>query len=248
MKRVAIFAHHGPAPQVARHVLYHVQQLSKLGFQLWFVSNSAIAPESRDLLARYCERILERENRGLDFGMWRFALVESDLSGFDELLLTNSSIIGPVQPLAPFWQHPAIADCDFWGLTDNSRFAPHLQSYFLVFRRRVLHSQCFKDFWPAVLPYADKLQVVLSYEVGLTRWLEEGGFTWKPIFPQARVWAEALRQRSLARKIFHFCRRRELPALDVTNFAYEALLQAGMPYIKFNLMRDNNWLPMSPEA
>ena len=138
------------------------EQLGRLGFQVCFVSNSEIAPESRSQLARICESVIVRENTGLDFGMWRRALADHDLSGFDELLLTNSSVVGPLQPLAPFWQTPALAGCDFWGMTDNAIPAPHLQSYFLVFRRQVIQNPRFMEFWRSVLPYTDKVQIDLE--------------------------------------------------------------------------------------
>ena len=223
MKRLAIYAHFDPSLQVARHVFYHLEQLGRLGFQVCFVSNSEIVPESQSQLARICERVIVRENTGLDFGMWRRALADHDLSRFDELLLTNSSVVGPLQPLAPFWQTPALSNCDFWGMTDNAIPAPHLQSYFLVFRRQVIQSLRFMEFWRSVLPYTDKVQLIWSYEVGLTRWLVESGFKWKAIYPQEIIWPQALKQRSLARKIYHWCRRRDVSANDISLFAHELL-------------------------
>lgn len=247
MKRLAIYAHYDASPTIAAHVPFCLSSLAGLGFQICFVSNSEIPEASAHALKKICHRVIVRENSGFDFGMWQRGLTEYDLAHFEELLITNSSVIGPVQPLAPFWQHPATTDCDFWGLTDNCRFAPHLQSYFLVFRKRVIHDWRFGEFWRSVLPYVDKLQVVLSYEVGLTRWLEEGGFKWRAIFPQEHIWAEALKQRSFARKIYHFCSRRELPALDTTLYAPKALLQWGMPFLKVHLLREN-WLEISPKT
>jgi lipopolysaccharide biosynthesis protein len=247
MKRAAIYAHYDRSPEVALHAFYHLEQLVKLGFQIWFVSNSEISAGSRSRLAAICEKTSVRENSGLDFGMWKHVLDELDLSRFDELLLTNSSIIGPLRPLAELWKNPKIAGCDFWGLTDNSKPAPHLQSYFLVFQRQVVQSRRFMDFWHSVLPYTSKVQIVLSYELGLTRWLEEGGFKWKAAFPQDEIWPQALRQRSLARKIYHWGRRRDLSPVDSTLFACKALLQNGMPYLKNHLLR-KNWLQLDPLA
>jgi rhamnosyltransferase len=237
MKRLAIYAHFDASAQVARHVVYHLEQLVQLGFSACFVSNSEIAPADKTTLARLCERVIVRENTGLDFGMWQHALAGSDLSSLDELLLTNSSIIGPLQPLAPLWSRPEIVDCDFWGLTDNDELNHHLQSYFMVFRRPVLQSPRFAEFWRAVLPFRDKLQIIRSYEAGLTCWLQESGFKWKAIYPQREIWPLFLAQRGWPRKALDVALQRNLKKpLNTTLFAPDILLQRGMPFVKAALV------------
>src|SRR5208282_1656041 len=109
MKRLAIYAHYSRSPEVAGHVLHCLQSVAELGFEICLVSNSELSAASEASLKRFCGRVIVRENTGLDFGMWQRGLSECDISGFDELLLVNSSIIGPLQPLAPFWENPAIA-------------------------------------------------------------------------------------------------------------------------------------------
>jgi rhamnosyltransferase len=238
--RLAIYAHHGGSPQIAGYVLFHLQHIAELGFQICFVSNSEISPASEEMLKKFCDRVMVRENTGYDFSMWQRGMAEYDLLQFDELLLTNSSIIGPLKPLAPLWQHPAVADCDFWGLTDNDEFKPHLSSYFLVFRKRVLHSERFRDFWRAVLPYKNKWQVIFSYELGVTGWLEEGGFKWKAVFAQERMWSLFLRQRSFTKKIRDWFLNRGLPGRNTTALLPDLLLQCGMPFLKTGLLRQGS--------
>ncbi len=245
--RLAIYAHYASSPQVAGHVLYYLEQLAAVGLQICFVSNSEISAASKTALKKISQRIIMRENAGLDFAMWQCGLAEYDLHQFEELLLTNSSIIGPLQPLGSLWQNPTVKDCDFWGLTDNCKYGHHLQSFFLVFKSQTIHSQRFNDFWRSVLPYSDKVQIVMSYELGLTRWLEEGGFKWKAIFPQSEIWPQVLKQRSLARKLYHLVRRRDLPPEDSTLYAYKILLERGMPFLKSHLLR-RNWLELEPLA
>jgi rhamnosyltransferase len=246
MKRLAIYAHYGSSPPVAGHVLFCLRHLAELGFQICFVSNSEISPASEVPLKKFCERIIVRENTGLDFSMWQRGLAAHDLMKFEELLLTNSSIIGPLQPLAPLWQNPAVADCDFWGLTDNDEFKPHLSSYFLVFRQRVLHSPRFQDFWRTVLPYKNKAQVIFSYELGLSGWLEEGGFQWRAVFAQDEVISSYRHGRSFwercrdnCRFLNHLYRNRELPGRSTTLIYPDQLLQRGMPFLKAALLRES---------
>jgi lipopolysaccharide biosynthesis protein len=247
MKRLAIYAHYGKSPEVAGHVLFCLQQIAELGFQICFVSNSEVSPGSAGKLKSFCERVLVRENTGLDFGMWQRGLAEYELSQFEELLLANSSVVGPLQPLAPFWQSPAVANADFWGFTDNDEFKPHLSSYFLVFRRRVLHSERFCEFWRAFLPYQDKWQVIFSYELGLSQWLEEGGFKGRAVFPQTEIIAAYRSSRGWWGKIgdqWRFLsslwRNRQWPPRNVTLVYPDVLLQRGMPFLKVTLLHQNS--------
>jgi lipopolysaccharide biosynthesis protein len=243
VKRLAIYAHYSASPEAAGRVLFCLRGIAGLGFRICFVSNSELSAGSRTALATICERIIVRENTGLDFCMWQRGLDEYDPAQLDELLLTNSSIIGPLQPLASVWQSPAVADGDFWGLTDNDEFTPHLSSYFLVFRKPVLVSGRFREFWRTVLPYRHKAQVIFSYELGLSNWLAEGGFRWRAAFPQSGIIAAYRARRGLwgrcadrLRALNHVRRNRELPPRNVTTVYPDVLLQRGMPFLKVSLL------------
>jgi lipopolysaccharide biosynthesis protein len=214
------------------------------------VSNSEISPASETALKKNCERVIVRENIGLDFAMWQRGLAEYDWSQFDELLLTNSSIIGPLQPLAPLWARPEIAECDFWGLTDNNELQQHLQSYFLVFRQRVLHSARFRDFWRAVLPYKNKSLVIFSYELGLSNWLEEGGFVSRALFAQKEIIAMYRRRRGIWRKYHDYYLYLTLRgrSRNVSVIFPHYLLERGMPFLKIALLRESPSFMKPPEA
>ena len=245
MKRVAIYAHYGASAKVALHVFHFLGELRSLGFEICFVSNSPVSPESQTEISKVCQKIILRENTGLDFSMWQAALAGYDLSTLDELLLTNSSIIGHLQPLAPLWQNPLVSQCDFWGLTDNDEITLHLQSYFLVFHKNVIRSECFARFWKSVLPYADKDQVIRSYEVGLTTWLEQNGFNWKALYHQYDLfkrYAESRKKRSFSSKVLDRLKRRgvpaQLPGRNTTLYYPDLLILSGMPFLKASLLKD----------
>jgi len=247
MKRLAIYAHYSFSPEVAGHVLFCLRHIAELGFQICFVSNSEISPAGKVSLGKNCERVIVRENSGLDFAMWLCGMAEYDLLQFDELLLTNSSIIGPLQPLAPLWQSPALAGCDFWGLTDNDEFKPHLSSYFLVFRQRVLHSERFREFWRTVLPYKKKWQVIFSYELGLSDWLEEGGFQWRAVFPQKDIIEACHSSRGFWKRgwdrwlaLGYLLNNRRPPPRSTTLVYPDILLQHGMPFLKVMLLHQKS--------
>lgn len=235
--KLALYAHYSNGCDVGRYVLFYLKKLRELDFQIHFISNSPISTSSEEQLNQICGRIIQRENNGFDFAMWQRGLAECDLSKVEELLLTNSSIIGPLLPLAPLWESPAIAGCDFWGLTDNDEIAPHLQSYFIVFRRQVLNHPHFMDFWRSVLPYRDKQQVIRCYEIGLTRWLEECELKGKAVFAQNEIHSLFRNRRSKIKKIADRLYKRDLPGRNTTTLFPDLLLQRGMPFLKAALLR-----------
>jgi lipopolysaccharide biosynthesis protein len=252
--RLAIYAHYADHSEVARHVVYYLERLRELKFDICFVSNSVLSPASEAGLRKLCDRVIVRKNTGFDFCMWQRGMAEYDLLQYEELLLTNSSIIGPLQPLAVLWQNPELGDCDFWGLTDNDDLKLHLSSYFLVFRQRALHSERFREFWRAVLPFKSKWQIVFSYELGLSEWMEAGGFTWRAAFPikqmlkthrsQCGFWGMC-RDRALILKYLY--RNREWPPQNTTLVYPEVLLECGMPFLKASLLHQKS-MRISPAA
>ncbi len=239
--RLALYAHYGRAAEIARHVIHHLQALRDLGFEILFISNSPLSDASNhELSSLCCERVIQRPNTGFDFSMWKAGLRAVNIGDLDELLLTNSSIVGPLRPLQPLWEDPRLRGCDFWGLTDNSDLASHLQSYFLVFNSRVIHSECFSLFWKAVLPYTDKMQVIRSYEIGLTSWLGENGFRWKALFPLMEIAKEAQRRRGPQKLWRDKLRGRQFVCRDATVYHAELLLLEGMPFLKTALLQPGN--------
>ena len=235
MKRLAIYAHFGESAKVALHVFHYLGEIRSLGFEICFVSNSPVSPESRAELSTLCQKFIQRENNGYDFSMWQAGLAEYDLSEIDELLLTNSSIVGPFKSLSNLWQNPSLSECDFWGLTDNDEISPHLQSYFLILHKNVIQSDCFAQFWKSLLAYTDKDQIIRSYEIGLTIWLKQNGFTCKCLYPQSEVFSRY--RESIPQDDFE---KHGLPGKNTTLFFPDILIGAGMPFLKLSLLKDGS--------
>lgn len=228
MNRLAIFAHFDAQNEVKSYVTYHLERLRDICSRVAFVSTSPLPSSELDKLRPIVDRTFLSENCGWDFGMWKHALGNLDLSDVDELLLTNSSVFGPIFPLGPICQRMTHAPCDFWGMTDNFEREWHVQSYFLVFKRKVIDSEAFRLFWTSVLPYRNKTAVILSYEVGLTSFLVDSGFRPGAFLP-TEAWTSWAQRRGM-----DLTRR-----WNATLFHPLALLERGMPFIKVMLLRDN---------
>jgi len=234
MQRLAILAHYDAKNRIRRHTVHYLRALREVADNVAFVSTSKLPSSETDKLGDLCNNVWQLQNVGFDFGMWRYAIERLELSGVDELVLTNSSVIGPVTPLEGAFAKMAREACDFWAMTDNAEIAWHLQSYFMVFRRGAFTSSCFREFFGSVLGYRNKDQVIRSYEVGLTVYLAERGLRPKALVPFTDV----------------VPKRRQDPKRTRTNTTccYPLrLLQLGMPFVKVELLRDNPaHVPLKP--
>jgi len=228
LQRVALFAHYDGQGEVKPYIVELLRRLQPHCAEILFVSTAGLSEAELAKVQPFCSRSIAQPNLGYDFCMWQAALRELDLAAIDELLLTNSSVFGPLVPLGPAFERMTASNADFWGMTDNFAMAWHLQSYFLVLKKRVLCSPSFARFFASVLPYEDKWQVVRSYELGLTQFLVEQGFA-AAAFAPVGCWLDSPTA---------VVRLREA-RLDSTLFFPLELLQAGMPFVKALLLREN---------
>ena len=228
-RRLGLYAHYDREGLVRPYVLHVLQGLREVCSETHFVSTAMLPAKERSKLEGLCAKVILRENQGFDFGMWAEALSQVDPSQCNEVLLANSSVLGPVFPLGPVFEAAQRLEADFWGLTENHDLARHVQSYFLVFRRRVLESPAFAAFWSRILEFREKEQVIRAYEVGLTRFLEGEGFRGAVLFPRERL--EEARGRT---RVF-----RHRPAENPTLSMAAVLLDLGMPFVKAELLARN---------
>lgn len=230
MRRLVIYAHFDAQREVKRYVSHSLSRLAALGADVVFVSTSPLPEREQERARAHASRVMLKDNVGLDFGMWKHALERVDLAGVDELVLTNSSVFGPVgdDGLTRAFDAMSRVSCGFWGMSDSPELAWHVMSYFVVVRREALDSGALTTFFEHVLPMRTKHQVIRSYELGLTSWLVERGHAGAVVAPAACLpplpWSWRLRGR-----------RRENPTL----FHPLELLELGCPFVKVELLRDN---------
>ena len=208
-RRLVLFAHYGAEDVVSDADLFYLQALNGLASDIVFISNSRIAPSQEVALREICRAVIQRPNLGFDFGAWRDGIREvgwPEVCGYEEVIFTNNSCYGPVFPFAEMFDSMSRKRYDFWGLTGfpaitgSSRpeaarmpkrsIPEHLQSYFLVFSKKVVQSRTFQDFWASVQDKADILEVVAKYEATLTAKLSANGFRWGCYIPESFVLQE----------------------------------------------------------
>ncbi len=220
MRRTAIFAHHDPQNRIKGYILHHLAALREVCEDIHFASTSHLATEELRKLEGLVASQRTLENTGYDFGMWAAVISELNLRECDELVLSNSSICGPLMPLSQTFARMEHKDCDFWALTDSLEIEYHLQSFFLVMRRRLLESGNVERFFASILPYRHKRQVIRSYEVGLTHFFLDQGFLPAVL---ASVLDPELR----------------IGARNASIWTPLELVDLGVPYVKVELLREN---------
>jgi lipopolysaccharide biosynthesis protein len=228
VKRLALYAHYDARGQVKAYVVHHLRALREVCDAVWFISSASLPEVELEKARAVCERVRTRENIGFDFSAWKESIAQIDVGDWDELVLTNSSVFGPLWPLSASVVAMDSIRCDLWSMTDCVEGAWHLQSYFLVFRRKALESEAFRRFWDSVRPLADKQEVIDTYETNLAHFLQESGLQTRALVP----WA-TLPKGPLVWRIFRPGWR------NSTLLQPLALLERGMPYVKVELLRDN---------
>ncbi|WP_314317622.1 rhamnan synthesis F family protein [Actinomyces oris] len=205
MNRGLVYFHFDPHHQVRDYVLAALSSLRPHADHVLLVSNSPIGEADRVRLETCCDEILQRPNEGLDVGAYRAGLEHlgwDRLADFDELILTNHTSYAPLRP----WEEVLTraedwGDISFWGMTEHAAMRPHpflakrelprhLQSHWIVVRRRLLRDPAFREYWeqmPQVSSYRDSIQ---WHESRFTGHFAELGHTWEVAFPVDRYRSE----------------------------------------------------------
>jgi len=181
-KRLCLFAHFDPQGKIEPYVLYYLQCLKELECDIVFVSSALNLTDSEvEKILGLCVQVIHRKNITLDFGSWRLGLFEKlserGFEHYDQLILANDSVYGPLFPLKDVFQKMEKRELDLWGITSNLEIEEHIQSYFLVFGKNALKSREFIEFWRDFKYYRSKQRIIELYEIGISRLAMRAG--WK---------------------------------------------------------------------
>ena len=189
-KRLLVYAHYDRQQLVAKEDWNTLSMFRKFCKQIYFVTNSRLGRMETEHVKTLADCVLERENIGYDFGAWRDALLrlgKCSLDEFDELILLNNSCILSKNDVRKMFYEMEKKDLDFWGntcspfLSDGSYIGEsvigeHLQSYCLVFQKKVFASAVFWKFWEELPECRDRKEAIAKCETKLTQYFSKDGF------------------------------------------------------------------------
>lgn len=197
MKRLLLYVHFNKYNRVSSHVYYQLTQMRPLFSKVVFISNSQVSEHDYQKLVdlHLMDNFIQRENVGFDFAAWRDGMTHvgfDDITTYDVVTIMNDTCFGPLWNIKDYYlNYEANDQVDFWGLTNNRRtkksrqtqgFPEHIQSYFITFKKPVIASLAFRNFWENVKNHTDVQEVINDYETKVTTTFLAAGFRYQTVF------------------------------------------------------------------
>lgn len=230
IRRLGIYFFYDSDGVVDDYVIYYLQELRSVCSKICVVVNEFLNEEGKRVLEDCCDRLIVRKNIGFDSWAYKEALesygFDEIANGYDEVLLNNFTNYGPVYPFQEMFSEMDRRACDIWGhsryitkkgvLIEGEPLRDHLQSYFIVFRKSILSSPFFEEYWETLRLPKTYPQAVIYHESRCAHYFEERGFVsdayipwkkyrqWKINNPVFRAYRQLTEDRSplLKRKVF----------------------------------------------
>lgn len=163
-KRIVLYSFSDPDGIVDDYVLYQLQELRKHAETILFVADGGIADQSKEIVTKAADQILviNKTDAALESYQKGIAFLGYDtIRQYDELILMNDSMYGPVYPLREAFAWAETQDADIWGMVRHyhydayipfaavqySDIPEHLCHSFLVIRKSLLHTDDHAAFW-----------------------------------------------------------------------------------------------------
>lgn len=187
MKRIGIYVIYDRTGIIDPYIGQVLCELSKYLSRLIVVCNFPKAILGYEYAGKYADEVFFRKNIGFDAGAYKDKLLqmleERELDKFDELLIANDSFYAPIYPFNNLFSRMEKEACDFWGITrypggtyEGTPLQTHVQSYFMVFKSKILHSIDFYMFWKNLDYPSSFVEAVFRFEIRINQYLLDKGY------------------------------------------------------------------------
>lgn len=190
VKRLGIYFFYDAQGVVDEYVTYYLEKFRPLCTETCVVVNGVLNEEGRKRLQNVCDRLIVRENVGFDSQAYKKAILSygyDQIAGqYDELVLHNFTNFGPIFPIEEMMEQMTARECDFWGhcryVAQNHEkmgdqpVVDHLMSYFLTFKKTILQSDAFRQYWETLCSPTNYIEAVVFHEMRCTPYFEKLGF------------------------------------------------------------------------
>ena len=179
MKRLAIFACYNGKGLINDYVVTYLKYLKEVSDNIIFVADNE--PNVKELSKIYplVSHIESYHHGEYDFGSYKigfkYAKEHYLLDDVDEVILCNDSCFC-VDSLKTAFDKMETNSCDFWSMTASNEYEPHLQSFFLVVKKKLFNSEVFSNYLDNVKHLDSFLEIVNTYEIPLKMTFEKEGF------------------------------------------------------------------------
>ncbi len=199
MKRIAIFVFYDPQGIVDSYIGCLLSGIRPYIDRLIVVSNGAMISGEK-YIQDYADEVVIRPNEGYDAGAYKDVIMNlirtGALSVYDQLILFNDTIYGFFYPLSElFGDIDSREEVDMWGMTEHSgigehkgkQLSWHLQGYFLVINKQLLHSRDFVVYWQALKYPATYTEAIFDFEIGMSQYFRQKGYLLKSIYEPEKI-------------------------------------------------------------
>lgn len=240
-RKLILFAHYDPKDEVDDYVHFYVEKLYSLGATIIFVSGSpSLKKESAAKIFPYCSGIYTRRTLSLDFGSWHLAWRQMkqkgwQLESFDQFLLVNDSVYGPLFDLQEMFSQ--FVGADMYGVTESREQGPHLQSYFLLWNLNQKTRSFIEAFWRDFRYVVRKQELIKRCELGLSEQARNWGLVQKAYISDAEA-------RQAAELQVDHEHKAEISAGNINNSLYlwdVLIADLRCPFLKTDLPRRNRY-------
>lgn len=192
-KRCGIFVFYNEQGKVGKYVEVLLESLQIILNELIIVINGQIDFDKKENLCKYSNHVFQRDNIGYDAGAYKDVftqfLKEKDWAQWDELLLINDTFYGPFYDWVEVFDEMESRKCDFWGLSchpggremlfGGEIISPHVQSYFILIKKRMFTCRAFKLFWQNLKYPTYYKEAIKKFEIYFSEYFFDRGFLYE---------------------------------------------------------------------
>ncbi|WP_454915851.1 hypothetical protein [Xanthobacter sediminis] len=213
---VCLLVSYSPDGRFWPHLLSYARSLRAAGCRVVLIATTDRADLNvLDPGPEVADALVVRANHGYDFAAWASVLrLWPRLWDSAGLWFANDSVYHAPALFPAFTARIAASRAEVVAATASDLFAPHFQSYFFALKGGALARAETRAFFAGVRALADKNAVIRAYEVPLEAALKAGGADVEVLATQAG-------------------------AGNATLTHWRALVQAGLPFVKVQLLREN---------
>lgn len=180
VKRLAVFASFASDGKIADYVVYYLRNLKEVCDAILFVTDNPLYPKEFDKIKDFVDYAKISRHGEADFGSYKrgylYAHEKGLLDTAEELIFCNDSCCGPFYAFENMFTKMEKQNFDCWGVCANDQVRYHLQSYFLVFKKKVFSSELFLNFMKTIKQKYELQPNILDYELDLMKMLEDSKF------------------------------------------------------------------------
>ncbi len=175
MRSVCFFASYYKSDNIPYYVTVYLKELKKHFTEVVLLSSqNQVSQTDLQFLKNENIQVSLEKNEGFDFGLWYKAFQKHDVTAYDKIALVNDSCI-LFKPLDEIMKWSQANTAELQGITLSDAISPHVQSYFLIIDKKAIGTV--NDYFTQHKIIERIEDVILTYEVGLSKLLISKGFS-----------------------------------------------------------------------